>query len=88
VFPEAVRARISRTAWPTPPIFGVMSRLGQVDREEMYRVFNMGVGVILVAPAASVSAVLAAAAALGDRGWQIGEMVPSTGKEPAVEYVD
>lgn len=88
VFPEAVRAKISRKAWPVPPIFDVMSRLGQVDREEMFRVFNMGIGLILVTPSDSVSAVLAAAAALGDRGWQIGEMASSTGQEPAVEYVD
>jgi phosphoribosylformylglycinamidine cyclo-ligase len=88
VFPEAVRAKISRKAWPVPPIFEVMSRLGQVDREEMYRVFNMGIGLILVVPSDSVSAVIAAATALGDRGWQIGEMASSTGQEPAVEYVD
>jgi phosphoribosylformylglycinamidine cyclo-ligase len=51
-------------------------------------VFNMGIGLILVTPSDSVSAVLAAAAALGDRGWLIGEMASSTGQEPAVEYVD
>jgi len=88
VFPNGVRARIARTAWSAPPIFGVMSRLGQVDREEMYRVFNMGIGLILVVPPDSVSGVLARAEALGDRGWQIGEIVASTGEEPEVEYVD
>ncbi len=88
VFPEGVRAKISRKAWPVPPIFDVMSRLGQVDREEMCRVFNMGIGLILVVPPASVSGVLAHAATLGDRGWQIGEIVSSTGAEPEVDYVD
>jgi phosphoribosylformylglycinamidine cyclo-ligase len=71
-----------------PPIFDVMSRLGQVDQEEMYRVFNMGIGLILVVPPDSVSGVLARATALGDRGWQIGEIVSSTGEESEVEYVD
>ena len=88
VFPKALRARITRSAWSVPPIFEVLSRLGQVDREEMYRVFNMGIGLILVVPPDSVSGVLARAAALGDRGWQIGEIVSSTGEEPEVEYVD
>ena len=88
VFPKALRARITRSAWSVPPIFEVMSRLGQVDREEMYRVFNMGIGLILVVPPDSVSGVLARAAALGDRGWQIGQIVSSTGEEPEVEYVD
>jgi len=88
VFPQGVRAKISRNAWPVPAIFEVMSRLGQVDREEMYRVFNMGIGLILVVPPASVSGVLAHTATLGDRGWQIGEIVSSTAEEPEVEYVD
>jgi len=88
VFPKGVRARITRTVWSVPPIFGVISRLGEVDREEMYRVFNMGIGLILIVPPDAVSGVLARAAALGDRGWQIGEIVSSTGKESEVEYVD
>ncbi len=86
VFPAGVRAKISRKAWTVPPIFLMLSRLGQVDREEMYRVFNMGIGLILVVPAASTSALLAKAASLGDRGWVIGEIV--AGQEPEVEYVD
>lgn len=88
VFPNGVRARITRSAWSVPPIFDVMSRLGQVDREEMYRVFNMGIGLVLVVPPDSVSGVLARTTALGDRGWLIGEIVSSTGREPEVEYVD
>jgi len=88
VFPKGVRAKITRTAWSAPPIFEVMSRLGHIDREEMYRVFNMGIGLILVVPPDAVSGVLVRAAALGDRGWQIGEIVSSTGEEPEVEYVD
>lgn len=88
VFPEGVGAKISRKAWPVPPIFDVMSHLGNVKREEMYRVFNMGIGLILVVPPDAVAAVLAQAAALGERGWRIGEMVPSVRREPEVEYVD
>lgn len=87
VFPKGVRARITRRAWSVPSIFDVMSRLGRIEREEMYRVFNMGIGLILVVPPHAVSDVLARAAALGDRGWQIGEIVSSTGEEPEVEYV-
>jgi phosphoribosylformylglycinamidine cyclo-ligase len=88
VFPKGVGARINRKAWPVPPIFQIMGQLGRVDREEMYRVFNMGIGLILVVPPDAVSGVLAGATALGDRGWQIGEIVSSTGVEPEVEYAD
>ena len=88
VFPDGVRARISRKAWPVPPIFQVMGRLGQIDREELYRVFNMGIGLILVVPQEAVRAVIDRAKALGDRGWMIGEMVEASEGRPEVEYVD
>jgi phosphoribosylformylglycinamidine cyclo-ligase len=88
VFPDGVRARINRKAWTVPPLFQALSRLGQVERGEMYRVFNMGIGLILVVPADSVAAVLAKAASLGDQGWHIGEMAASSGGQPEVEYVD
>ena len=86
VFPKGVRARIDRKAWPVPPIFEVMSRLGQVDRDEMYRVFNMGIGLILVVPSDAVDRVLTRAAELGDRAFRIGEMVTAGEGDPEVEY--
>ncbi len=88
VFPKGVRARITRTAWPVPPIFDVIGRLGQVDRDEMYRVFNMGVGLILVVSPDSVAGVLDRAALLGDQGWPIGEIVEAKDKELEVDYAD
>ncbi|HLZ35428.1 MAG TPA: phosphoribosylformylglycinamidine cyclo-ligase [Nitrospira sp.] len=88
VFPEGVRARIDRKAWTVPPIFQALSRLGQIEREEMYRVFNMGIGLILVVPADSVASVLAKATTLGDQGWIIGEIVSATEGQTQVEYVD
>ncbi|MDH5669842.1 MAG: phosphoribosylformylglycinamidine cyclo-ligase [Nitrospira sp.] len=88
VFPKGVGARIDRSAWPVPPIFGVMSRLGQVDREEMYRVFNMGIGMILVAPSDTADHVLARASELGDRAFRIGEAVRVGEGDQQVTYAD
>ena len=87
VLPKGVRAKINRKTWTVPPIFQTLSKLGQVDREEMYRVFNMGIGLILIVPSQSATAVLNKAAELGDVGWKIGEIVGSSGTEPEVEYV-
>lgn len=88
VFPKGVRARINRKAWPIPPIFQIMGQLGKVEREEMYRVFNMGIGLILVVPPEAASGLLARAAVLGDQGWQIGEILSSAEEEGEVEYVE
>jgi phosphoribosylformylglycinamidine cyclo-ligase len=88
VFPNGVRAQVRRSAWSVPPIFQTIARLGPVDREEMYRVFNMGIGLILLVPASAAQAVIARATALGDPAWQIGTILSSTGDVPLVEYVD
>lgn len=87
IFPQGVRAKINRKAWTIPPIFQALSKLGQVERDEMYRVFNMGIGLILIVPSQSATAVLKKAAELGDQGWKIGEIVSSSGTDGEVEYV-
>ena len=88
VFPKGVGARIDRKAWAVPAIFEMMSRLGHVDREEMYRVFNMGIGMILVVPSDSVDHVCARISELGDRAFRIGEVVRSGDGDQQVAYVD
>jgi phosphoribosylformylglycinamidine cyclo-ligase len=88
VLPKGVRARITRKAWPVPPIFDVIGQLGQVDCDEMYRVFNMGIGLIVVASQNTVDGVMARIDALGERGFVIGEIVAAKGGESEVEYVD
>ena len=84
VFPANCRAQLRRGSWPVPTIFSLIKKIGRVDDAEMHRVFNMGIGLVLIVPARDAEAVIARAAALGDKGWVIGEMV--TG-EPGVEYV-
>ncbi len=50
VLPKSLDAEISRGSWPMLPIFPYMQKLGKVSEEEMYRVFNMGIGLIIVIP--------------------------------------
>jgi phosphoribosylformylglycinamidine cyclo-ligase len=48
VLPETCTAVIDRNAWTVPNLFRVLQEQGQVDDEEMYRVFNMGVGYVII----------------------------------------
>ncbi len=51
VLPNDCDAVLKKNAWPVHPIFTVLRKLGPIDEEEMYRVFNMGIGyVLIVAP--------------------------------------
>jgi phosphoribosylformylglycinamidine cyclo-ligase len=88
VFPAGVRARINRKSWTVPPIFQVLSRLGEVEREEMYRVFNMGIGLILIVPAHAADMVVARATELGDPAYKIGDMMAAQADNALVEYVE
>jgi len=68
ILPDNVSVEIDRGSWPEPPIFTMMQRLGNVSDQEMFRTFNMGVGmVIVVSPdhQAAVSSQLGAAAIIG-----------------------
>ncbi len=48
ILPEGVSVEINRGAWPELPIFGMMQRLGNVDEKEMFRTFNMGIGMVVI----------------------------------------
>ena len=59
ILPDGCRAVVDRRAWRVPPVFSFIGEQGRVDREEMYRVFNMGIGFILVVPPRAVAPALA-----------------------------
>ena len=48
IVPGGVRITIDRGSWPVPPVFPWLAELGEVDADEMDRVFNMGIGLVLV----------------------------------------
>lgn len=87
VLPSGVNARVDRRAWAVPPVFTVLSRLGNIEPNEMYRVFNMGIGMIMVVPSHAAASVVSRAADLGERAQVIGEIVTGRSAEPEVEYV-
>ena len=50
VLPKVCNAEIDRASWEVPTIFKFIERQGKVDRDEMYRVFNMGIGFVVILP--------------------------------------
>ena len=50
VLPKAVNAEIDRASWNVPTIFNFIMNQGKIDRDEMYRVFNMGIGYVVILP--------------------------------------
>jgi phosphoribosylformylglycinamidine cyclo-ligase len=72
VLPEGCRAVITRGSWKQPPLFGLIQSRGSVNGEEMARVFNLGIGLVLVAPPDRADTIMRLAEAQGDQAFLIG----------------
>jgi phosphoribosylformylglycinamidine cyclo-ligase len=57
VLPKTCDAVIDTRSWTVPPIFEIMQRNGRIDHEEMYQVFNMGIGMAVIVPAAAAKTI-------------------------------
>ena len=77
--PPTLDAVIDVTSWRVPAPFGVLMEAGKVDRSEMYRTFNMGVGMVVICAPSDVSSVLLAAEQAGLKGWRAGTLQPGSG---------
>lgn len=85
VLPEAVQAVIHRDTWTMPPLFTWLQHHGQVADAEMHRVFNCGVGMVVVVAAGDADHAVRLLDAAGERAIRIGEIVErAAGAAPAV----
>ena len=83
VLPAGLGAVVDRAAWDVPPVFRALQRGGGVDRFEMDRVFNMGIGMVAVVRPALADQVAAAIRGSGLDVWILGQVEPGEG----VRYV-
>ena len=86
VLPKSVYAEIDRSTWEPPTIFKFIERQGKVDHDEMYRVFNMGVGYVLIMPKASLKRMATVFKNLKQKWYQIGVIRVRKGNGPQVVY--
>jgi len=80
VLPEGLSAQLDSQAWTVPPIFQLIQQRGNVDRQEMYRVFNMGIGMVVICSPGDTSKITKAL----PEAKVIGEVVKQKGKARAV----
>ena len=75
ILPPGVGVTIDRGSWPVPPVFTWLQQLGDVDDAEMYRVFNMGIGLVLVVSPYYAESIQQQLAKTGLASWLIGRAV-------------
>lgn len=76
VLPDSVTAHISRSAWPLPPLFDWLQQHGNVVEEEMLRVFNCGIGMVVVIAPEHAQKAIEMLRNSGETVWQIGTIKP------------
>ncbi|MGO3405873.1 phosphoribosylformylglycinamidine cyclo-ligase [Marinomonas sp.] len=79
VLPESAAARIDASSWKRPAVFDWLQEQGNVEQEEMYRVLNCGVGMVLAIDADKAEQALAILKAEGENAWIIGDICERNG---------
>ncbi|HEX8273180.1 MAG TPA: phosphoribosylformylglycinamidine cyclo-ligase [Longimicrobiaceae bacterium] len=80
VLPAGLDARFDTASWEVPNLFRVLQREGGVERGEMFRAFNMGVGMVAVVAAERADALVRELREAGEEAWIAGEIVPGEGR--------
>ena len=75
MLPEGCSARVERAAWSVPPLFAFLQKRGAIATDEMFRTFNMGIGLIVICSATEADAVIGRLERSGERPVRIGHVV-------------
>jgi phosphoribosylformylglycinamidine cyclo-ligase len=75
VLPRGTAAAIDLGSWPVPPLFEHLRSLGNVPQDDMLRTFNMGIGMVLVIPAAKFKKAQSILERAGEKSYTIGRIV-------------
>jgi phosphoribosylformylglycinamidine cyclo-ligase len=88
ILPMGVEACIELGSWPSLPIFELLQEIGHVEKPEMLRTFNMGVGMILVVPGAQADRAVELLEGIGETPHRIGEIRKASrpNSKPKVVY--
>ena len=74
MLPSGVRAEIDLGAWPVPPIFKYLAKLGKIESDELLRSFNMGIGMVVVCAQTEVAEITSQVRERGTNCFEIGRV--------------
>ena len=80
VLPPTLDAEIDASSWEVPNLFAQLQRAGGVARDEMFRAFNMGVGMVVIAAPSDLETLVGAAQSVDVRAWRLGRVVRGAGR--------
>ncbi len=87
VLPAGIKAVIKSDSWYRPPIFSFVQELGNIEEREMFRTFNMGIGMVLVVSESTAGTILSSINKEGWMGALVGHTEEKKGSDPGVQFV-
>ena len=87
ILPARLAARIERSTWTLPPLFRWLQERGNIADEELFRVFNCGIGMVAIVRAADSARALKLLKSAGVSAWRIGGIVRRAKRGPQVLIV-
>ena len=84
ILPDSCKAVIEKGSWDIPPIFGFLQDKGEIQEAEMYRTFNMGIGMMVIVEDDLVEDIMHQFKAMGEETFLIGEVFAADEKDERV----
>ncbi len=84
VLPPHIQAIVDTKSWERPALFDWLQSKASISETEMYRSFNMGIGMVLVVPSTNATETLTILESLGEKAWIIGHLEQSSNSNPEV----
>jgi phosphoribosylformylglycinamidine cyclo-ligase len=79
MLPSGLGAEINEESWELPPVFELMASVGQIDKQEMYNIFNMGIGMVLAVEKSSAAEIISHFEQCGEKAFEIGFVTEQEG---------
>jgi phosphoribosylformylglycinamidine cyclo-ligase len=87
IIPGPCRTLITKDSWEIPPVFKIIQEMGNIDDMEMLKVFNMGIGMMVVVPEKETAEVLERLEHLGERAYSIAVIEKRENNQPLVSFL-
>ena len=87
IVPDPCRAVIRRGSWAVPPIFDLIKTVGNVDENEMLRVFNMGIGMMIIVAEKDEHEIVDRLEKLGEKAYTLGTIEKRNSNQPTVSFI-
>ncbi len=88
IIPDVCRCVITSNSWEIPPIFSVIQDIGHVEEKEMFRVFNMGIGMMMIVSEKESQEILDRLKVLGEKAYLIGVVEKKEENQASVCFTD